>query len=541
MQISMICCRKISTKRACLFGNLLLLQYDALRQACSESRKVSKPLNGINKEIAKGAVWMVAFKFIDRGIGLASTVVLARLLAPADFGLIAIAMMLIAALQLLFAFNFDVHLIQNANAGRDQFDTVWTFNVLFGVFCGAILAALAHFVSLFYHEPRLEYVVYTLALGCVVGGFANIGPVIFRREMRFDRDFNFMLGKRLAPVLVTIPIAIWLRSYWALAIGQLTGTLAAVLLSYYVSDYRPRFSLKARSELFHSSKWLVVNNMLAFLNGRAAEFVIGKFAGVGGLGVYTIASEISTLPTTELVAPINRAAFPGYSRLAHDIDQLRGSFLSVISMIALFALPAGLGIVAVADLMVPAVLGWKWLAAIPLIQVLAVYGVLGALQTNIGYVYLAVGRPRLITLVAGVQFVILLALLFPATWTWGAIGAAWAFLVTAILMVPVNQVLITRQLRLSLKGYTARLWRPFVASLVMTLTLFALKRTLPLGQGTGAYVLALLLCVAVGAIVYSLTLYLLWRLASRPDGAERVCLERCEQLLRRLGLRISLV
>lgn len=494
----------------------------------------------INNEIAKGAIWMVAFKLIDRGIGLASTIVLARLLAPADFGVIAIAMMLIGALQLLFAFNFDIHLIQSPGAGRDQFDTVWTFNLIFGVLCAAMLGALAHGVALFYHEVRLEAVIYTLAVGCFAAGFANIGPVMFRREMRFDREFKFMLGKRLAPVLVTIPIAIWQQSYWALAIGQLAGTLAAVLLSYYVSTYRPRFSLKAKSELFHASKWLFANNLLGFLNGRAAEFVIGKFAGVAGLGVYTIASEISTLPTTELVAPINRAAFPGYARLAHDLDQLRTSFLGVISIIALFALPAGIGIAAVADLMVPAVLGWKWLNAIALIQVLAVCGMLTALQTNIGYVYLAVGRPRLITAVAATQCVLLLALLLPATWHWGAIGAAWSFLITALCMVPVNQRLIARQLHLSAFAYGARLWRPALASLVMAAVILLLKRQLTLGHETHLFVAALLLCVAVGAIVYGATLYALWRCSSRPNGAERACLDRAEQLVRKCGWRVTL-
>jgi O-antigen/teichoic acid export membrane protein len=497
-------------------------------------------LNEINKEIAKGAAWMVAFKFVDRGIGLASTVVLARLLAPSDFGLIAMAMTLIAALQLLFAFSFDIHLIQKADAGRPEFDTVWTFNVLFGTAVGTLLAALAHFMAGFYGEPRLEAVIYTLALGCFAAGFSNIGPVMFRREMRFDREFKFMFGKRMAPVLVTIPIALWLHSYWALALGQLTGTLVSVALSYYMSSYRPRFSLQKREELFHASKWLVINNFLIFLNGRAAEFVIGKFAGISGLGIYTVSSEISTLPTTELVAPINRAAFPGYARLAQDLPRLRESFLGVISMIALFTVPAGLGIVALAELMVGVVLGWKWQAATPLIQVLAVYGVLIALQTNIGYVYLAVGRPRLITLVAGLQFVLLLALLLPATWYRGATGAAWAFLGTAVLMVPVNQLLIANQLKLSLRGYFAHLWRPLVAGAAMVLALDALKAVLQPGQATPALVAALLTGVACGALVYGAVLYLLWRLSGRPDGAERVCLTQMEQLMRRAGVGASL-
>jgi lipopolysaccharide exporter len=498
-------------------------------------------LEKINNQIAKGAVWMVAFKLIDRGVGLASTVVLARLLAPVDFGLVAIAMMLIGALALLFAFSFDVHLIQKPNAGRAEFDTAWTFNVIFGTVTALLLAALAHVVSVFYHEPRLEAVVYSLALGCFIGGLSNIGPVIFRREMRFDREFKFMLGKRLAPVMVTIPIAIWLHSYWALVIGQLTGTIASVALSYVVSDYRPKLSLKARSELFHASKWLFINNILIFLNGRASEFVIGKLAGVTGLGVYSISYEFATLPTTELVAPINRAAFPGYARLAGDIDQLRNSFLGVISVIALFTLPAGIGIAAVADLMVPAVLGWKWLNAIPLIQVLALFSVLTALQTNISYVYLAVGRPRLITMVAAAQFVVLITLLLPATWRWGATGAAWSFLITAICMVPVNQVLIHKQLNLSAMGYAARLWRPVAAVAMMTLAVQAIKRQLHLGNETHAYVLALLLCVAAGALVYAVSLYILWHLCGRPDGAEKECLLRAEQAMRKVGIGLKLV
>lgn len=497
-------------------------------------------MSQINNEIAKGAVWMVAFKFIDRGVGLFSTILLARLLVPADFGLIAIAMMLIGALQLLFAFNFDVHLIQNPTADRAHFDTVWTFNVLFGIAIALLLSALAPFVANFYVEPRLENVIYVLAFCCFIGGFANIGSVMFRREMRFDLEFKFLLYKRLAPFFVSIPIAIWLRSYWALAFGQLAANFTSVALSYYVSNFRPRFSLVARTELFHSSKWLMVNNTLGFLNGRAAEFLIGRFAGVAGLGLYTISAEFATLPTTELVAPINRAAFPGYSRLAHDTTLLRNSFLGVISIIALFAMPAGIGIVAVADLLVPAVLGWKWLAAIPLIQILALYGVLTALQSNIGYVYLAVGRPRLITVVNAAQFVVLLALLLPACWYFGAIGAAWAFLGTGILMVPVNQSLMARQLQLSMRVYASRLWRPALASLLMAAFLRTIRSQLNLGQETHLYVVALICAVLAGALLYGVVLYILWRVSGRPEGAEKVCLMRMVQVLGKIGLRPKL-
>jgi O-antigen/teichoic acid export membrane protein len=498
-------------------------------------------LNDIDKKIAKGAAWMVSFKLIDRGLGLLSTVILARLLIPADFGLVAMATVLIGALQLLVSFSFDVPLIQNPNTGREQFDTAWTLNVLFAALCGLILAALAIPASQFYREPRLDTVMYLLALGFTAQGFSNIGPVIFRREMRFDLEFKFLLGKRLTSLLVTVPLAFLLKNYWALVYGQLFGSVASVALSFVVSSYRPRFSLRAKTELFHSSKWLVLNNIFQFLNGRAAELLIGRSAGAQTLGVYAIAAEVATLPTTELVAPINRAAFPGYTQSAGDINKLRASFLNVISTSALFALPAGIGIAVVADLLVPAALGWKWLAAIPLIQLLAVYGALQALQTNIGYVYLALGEPRVIAIINGVQFLFLLMFLIPGIHYWGAFGAASAFLGSVVLIVPVNQIFIRKRLALNGLQLCAHLVRPLIASVIMGCVVLILKANLDIPPETSAYLSALIFAVPVGALTYVFVLYGLWRLASQPAGSERFCFSQIENALRRFGINVNLV
>jgi lipopolysaccharide exporter len=499
-------------------------------------------LNEIDKKIAKGAAWMVAFKLIDRGLGLLSTLVLARLLIPADFGLVAMATVLIGALQLLVSFSFDVPLIQNPDAGRDQFDTAWTFTVIFSVICGTLLAFLAIPASHFYREPRLEAVVYFLALAFAVQGFANIGPVVFRREMRFDREFKFLLAKRITSLVVTIPLALSLKNYWALVIGQLFGAFASVALSYIVSSYRPRFSLRAKVELFHSSKWLMINNLFQFLNGRGAELLIGRFAGTQTLGVYTIASELATLPTTELVAPINRAAFPGYAQSALDTTKLRGNFLNVMSMIALFALPAGIGIAVIADLLVPAVLGPQWLAAIPLMQVLAIYGVLQALQTNIGYVYLSLGEPKIITLINGLQVLILIALLIPGIQYAEAIGAAWAFLASIVFIIPINHVFLWKRLQVGTRQICANLIRPFIASLIMGFLVWLLKVTLDVQHGTVTYLLlALLFTVSTGVLIYTLVLYGLWRISSQPPGPERLCFSQIETVLQRFGIKVNLV
>src|SRR2546425_863667 len=144
--------------------------------------------------------------------------------------------------------------------------------------------------------------------------------------------------------------------------------------------WRCRFSLAAAGESFDFSKWLMINNILIFINNRGIDFVIGKVLGPQALGLYTVAYEVSNLPTTELVYPISRAVFPGYSRLAGDRQALRAAFLQVISLIALITVPAGIGIGLVAEPTVPGVLGQKWMDSVRLMQVLALFGVVRTLH-----------------------------------------------------------------------------------------------------------------------------------------------------------------
>ena len=182
-------------------------------------------MKNIGTKIAKGAIWMVLFKLIERSVGLISTLILVRLLIPEDFGLLAMALSITTALELLGAFGFDMALIQNQKAGRDHYNTAWTFNVIFAFSSAAILVAIAIPAAIFYHEPRLEAVIYFLALGSFVKGFENIGVVAFRKELEFNKEFKFLIGKKIASFAITVPLAFILKSYWALVFGILVGNV----------------------------------------------------------------------------------------------------------------------------------------------------------------------------------------------------------------------------------------------------------------------------------------------------------------------------
>ncbi len=483
-------------------------------------------MEAVNKSMAKGAMWTILFKFVTRGIGLISTVILARLLVPADFGLVAMAMAIIAALDLLSSFSFDTVLIQNPDSERKHYDTAWTFNFIAGAVQALILVVIAPLIANFYDQPRLQLIVYLLAFGRLVAGAENIGMVAFRKDLQFHKDFKFQIIKKMAGFTITMILAFWLRSYWALIGGMLAGTFAGVALSFAMQSYRPRFSLAALSELFHFSKWLLINNGFYFAIHESSSFILGKLGGASALGLFTVSYEISNLPSTELVAPINRAIFPGYAKMAGDLAVLRQGYLNVFSAIALFVLPIGAGLALTADPLVHLMLGARWEDAIPLIQILAIAGVIAALGTNQGAVYLALGRPKVLTFFAALHTVLLLPLLIWGAMRNGAMGAAEATLFVGVIGTPINYWILLKSIELRFSKFAEVLWRPLAASTVMIVVVKLLLEWAPTGNTFLVYLAQLLLASIVGGCVYVAAIVLLWKSTGMKPGIEQTLLTR---------------
>lgn len=471
--------------------------------------------------MTKGALWMILARLSDRSLGFVSTIILVRLLAPADFGLVAMAMSVIAVCELFGQVGFDIALIQNPRTTRSHYDTAWTFSVILAVVTAITLVLLAAPAARFYGDARLALIIQALAIGSFISGFENIGVVAFRKELHFNKEFYFIFGKKLIGFLVTTSLAIALRNYWALIGGIIVSKLAAVVLSYYVQEYRPRWSLEARHDLFHFSKWLVFSNLGNVLNGRAADFIVGKIAGAHSLGVFNVSYELSNLPTSELVAPINRAVYPGYARKSGDNEVLKKGYLDVLGMIAAFGVPAAVGIAATSGWLVPLVLGQQWNEAIPLVAILAFYGILAAMKSNAHYVYLALGRPHVATYLGIAQMSLLLPALIVLSMTYGVLGAAYAYLLSQAAFTPISLSVLFKVVGVTAREITYLLWRPALSAVLMFAIIRLFASVLPIEPHDNLIVLQhFLAIVASGAVVYTSCLYFLWTLSARPVGAE---------------------
>lgn len=471
-------------------------------------------------QIVRGAAWMVLFRLFDRSVGVVSTTVLARLLVPADFGLLAMAMSVIAIVELATAFSFELALIQKADPTREHFDTAWTLNVLVAIAGAIATAALAWPVASFYGDPRLVPVMFAIGAAWFVSGFENTGMANFRREMIFSTEFRWMASKRVLSFGVTLVVAVIFRSYWALVIGSATGRIAGVALSYAMHPFRPRFSLARARELFSFSGWLLANNIATVVLSRLPHIYVGRVFGAQLLGAYTIGSEIAQLAHTELVAPINRAMFPGYSRLVDDPETFRRICIEATAAILLVVLPVSAAVAILAEPMVRVLLGDQWHDAVPIIQILAFAGAVAALNSNNMSAYLALGKPHLPTLILGTRVVVFVAVAFVFAPGNGVVAVAYAELVASVACLGVSLPVLFSSLQLRARDYLASLWRPVLASALGAAAVHAVVQAIGHPHGFSVALKELLVGCVVGAVLYPVTLWLLWSLAGRPEAVE---------------------
>jgi len=489
-------------------------------------------LESINAGMVRGAGWNVLFRALDRSIGFISTIVLARLLVPADFGLVALASSLSALLALMGELGLDLALIRHPHAERRHFDTVWTFNVLFGLSIALALALLAYPTAHLYDDPRLAPVMFGLAIARAISSFDNVGVIWMRKDMAFDQEFRLALARRVATTFfATLPLAFVLQDYRALVGGTIAGSVIGLALSYRMHPYRPRPSLSAMRELFGFSQWLQLTNIVGFLSGRAADFLIAKAAGPSALGTYTLAKEIASLPTAELAMPIHRGVFPGYAKLSGDAARLKSAYLKVASVLALLILPAGIGLGLVAQPAVHVFLGGKWAEVVPLLQILSVNSVLAISLSSTAYVYLALGTPRSSALLSAMHAGVSLSSMLWLVPAWGATGAACALLAGSLATLPVNFFLMSRSVALTLGDLAAITWRPLAATLAMAGAVATVRHYWAAPDTFGANLVNLMTAAGAGAAVYSVAILVLWRLAARPPGAESFVIDRLQGLI----------
>jgi O-antigen/teichoic acid export membrane protein len=317
------------------------------------------------------AAWLLVWRTFSRSIGLISTLILARVLLPRDFGIVAMATTFSTIIDALSQIGVQDALVRRTDNDERLLDTAFTLQVARGLFTAILVAASGPAASWWFGEPRLVYMMLALAITLLITSFENVGIAEFRRSMRYRLVFLIFTIPRLASVIVTISMALLLKSYWALLIGGAASAIVRTAVSYVFHPYRPQFDLSRWRTLAGFSFWIWASCVVGILWDRIDVFVIGPKFGSVLLGAYVIALELACLPMTELVAPVSEALFAGFSRAqSGDSGSARHAPL-VATMLVMVIMPITITISCASGYIVAALLGPHWVSAIPLVSILA--------------------------------------------------------------------------------------------------------------------------------------------------------------------------
>lgn len=490
----------------------------------------------IGDRFISGAGWMLVSKLSERLLGLISTLILARLLIPADFGLIAMASPVVALVELFGALGIDSALIQKRNLTRHHLDTAFTLNLMVAAIMAATLWLVAPLAAMYLREPRLEAVINWLALANLVQGFGNPGIIMFRKEINMVPEVLILMGKKISSLVVAAIAALLLGNYWALVWGVLVSRLAGVGLSYMLTSFRPRFSLAARKEILGFSLWMLIMSMLGYLQLRANDLIIGRLLGPSSLAFFSIAHDLAATAPGEAMIAISRAAFPTLSKLSGDTQRLRIGLRHILSGVALFAIPAGFGIAATSDLLVRVLLGTRWMPVAELVGPLALSIAALGIMGQISYVYLAQGYPRTSALVAFLGVISLVGSSIILIPRFGLSGITLAYPIMAV-TISIGHVVMLRQTlpEFLLTDWLVALWRPFGAAVAMFFLVRSAAKWIDPVQTSVAGIFPLACLVALGVLFYGMSVAFLWRISGSPDGPEALAFEKMKAIASRFA------
>ena len=468
------------------------------------------------RAIASGTLWVVAARWSIRGIGLVSTILLARLLAPAEFGVVAMATLVTGLLEVFGDTGLVLFLIRHPDPQRSHFDTVWTLRLLMGAVLALALLLLAPAAAAFFHEPLVAPAVRALALRPLLLGLENPGIVLFRKHMTFSKDFEFLVLNKVVAFVLTVALALLLRSHWALIAGILAGGAISTLQSYRMHPYRPRLDLSRCRDVWGFSAWMLLQNVLAFANARMDELIVGRTASTAAMGAYHVAADVAASPVQEIVTPLSRVLFPALSRLLHDPAMLAATVPRVLSAVAIVSVAVSTGMVLVAGDFVRVVLGAQWLHVVPVLRILAASAGVVVLSYPMSVLLNATGRARLAAALSLGRQALLLAVMVPAALHWHTLEAIALARAGCMVASFIGSALVyARVLGLPAGSAFACLPRPLAAAAVMAAAVLLAQHAAP---DLAAARLALAVCA--GVVIFPLTLCALWVIAGRPDGLE---------------------
>jgi O-antigen/teichoic acid export membrane protein len=458
----------------------------------------------IAQKTAWGFIWNFSAYFLGKIVVLITTSILARLLAKNDFGLIAVALVAINYLSVLKDLGLGVALIQRRENVAQAANTVFTINVLLGLFLSALIIPLAPFVATYFRDPQVIPVLRWMGISFIINALGSVHTNWLVRDLDYRRKIVPELGGALIKGAISIGMAYLGYGVWTLVFGQIAGALASVILVWIVLPWRPRLALDTNvaGSLMKFGASVTLIDIITQITDNLDYIIVGRLFGLVPLSIYTLAYRLPEMLLIGNLWVMGGVVFPAFSSIQNRPEELRRGFLASVRFVELIAVPVCLGLFIAADPIVRVVFGDQWLEAIPVLRVLAIYAWVYSLGYHVGGFYKAIGRPDILLKLSLLTLVIIVpSLLIGARL--GIIGVAAGHLVAVLIRRIISLGLATRFVNVSILDIFGELRPSLLGGIVMAPVVLAASY---FSQGWNPF-LQLGLIVLSGAISY---LSVLW-------------------------------
>lgn len=495
----------------------------------------------IGRKVTVGASWLIMMRWTMRLFGLVSTMVLARLLTPEDFGIVAIATSYIGIILGMTDLNISRAIIQFKDVERNVYDTAWTLGIIRGLILATIILLSAIPVANFIDEPKLVYVITALAFSAFLAGFENPRFVIFEKDLKYSKLFILEISTKIAAVVTTITCAFIFQNYWALIGGMLVSTAIRLLLSFLLRPALPRFCLQATNRILSFVVWLSGNTILTQLNTRLFNFVIGSVVGIAQTGKFHMSMELSEL-VNEFQGPLARVLYSAYSKINNSVERLTEVYISASSVIFLLVLPAGVGLSLISRDFIFIILGEQWLNIAPYFSLFCIMIGLTSISATSDAILVALGRQKLVFYRELSLTVVTFISLGVAIWYETLLGFVIARFVSGLLWAVLTQFFVQKSLKMRVgQRLFIRLWRVLVAVICMVVAVLFAQRYYNDTMEFSSSLIRILISVGTGAACYSGVLILLWNISGKPEGPEKWILTNIiSKITRKLKFKFKL-
>lgn len=478
-------------------------------------------MKGISGRLIKGSLWVGVSRALVNLLGMLSLFVLARLLTPSDFGLVALGTTLLVIATTVTELSLNQALVRHPSPQPTHFDAAWTLNGLRGLVLWIAFAALAVPAARLFDEPRLTGIMLVLGFGIFLNGLSNPKRIMLQRDLIFWQEFVLNVSQKLAGVIASVAIAVIYRSYWALVAGVLATHVTGLIVSYTSMPHRPKICFRHLKELFSFSAWLTAGQIINTLSWRLDYLLIAKFLGQAPLGLYSVGNNLAMMPTREITAPLTKTIFPGFANIMHDPARLAAGYQRVQSFVTAVALPMGIGVAVIADPLIRLAIGEKWVPAIFILQALAAIFALQTLGSQVQALAMAQGETRLLFVRSTQMLLIRLPLIVGGMFLFGLKGLVIGRVISGLVQILVDMTLVRRLTALSLGRQLGANVRALVSAAGMAAAVLSAQQMLPQPHSTDGLVIELAVLTSTGLIAYIALMLVSWLIAGRPPGPEQ--------------------